>query len=410
MTSVPGALVRRRAGFGRLLAGQGVSALGDWMATTAFMALALQLTGSPTAVGGILTVRLLPALVAGPLAARAARLLAPRTTMLAMDAARAAMVAAVPFVDALWWVYLWAFLIEVAGLLFLPARDAVVPDLVSEDELPSANGMLLGSSYGTIPLGALAFAAVSALPLHRWPVLGERPYALAFWVDAATFVVSFLFIAAVAELRDGPRPGPAAVEPGIRGALRIRLVRSVLPAAAGAALGLGCLFSVGIVFVRQVLGASDAAFGLLIVSFGAGAAVGIALLQVRPGRPDVPWVREGIGLAGLAMVAIAIAPAIGIAYAVAAILGAGVSHGLVAGISYLQTATGGGERVLAFAAFHITIRLVLALAAIAAGAAADLVPRVRWVAVGDLEPSRTVMIGAGLLVVASAGMIRRPPP
>ena len=38
-----------------------VSALGDWMGTVAFMALALELTGSPTAVGGILTLRLLPA-------------------------------------------------------------------------------------------------------------------------------------------------------------------------------------------------------------------------------------------------------------------------------------------------------------------------------------------------------------
>ena len=50
-----------RHGFRTLLVGQGVSALGDWMGTIAFMALALELTGSPTAVGGILTLRLLPA-------------------------------------------------------------------------------------------------------------------------------------------------------------------------------------------------------------------------------------------------------------------------------------------------------------------------------------------------------------
>jgi len=65
-------LVRRR-GFRDLLIGQGVSALGDWMGTVAFMALALKLTGSPTAVGGILTLRLLPAALGGPLATRAVR-------------------------------------------------------------------------------------------------------------------------------------------------------------------------------------------------------------------------------------------------------------------------------------------------------------------------------------------------
>ncbi|MDZ7733289.1 MAG: hypothetical protein U5R31_09375 [Acidimicrobiia bacterium] len=39
-----GTLVRR-VGFRRLLVGQGVSSLGDWMATVAFMALALICSG-----------------------------------------------------------------------------------------------------------------------------------------------------------------------------------------------------------------------------------------------------------------------------------------------------------------------------------------------------------------------------
>ena len=66
-----GTLVRRQS-YRDLLVGQAVSALGDWMGTIAFMALTLAITGSPTAVGGILTLRLLPAAIGGPLAARAA--------------------------------------------------------------------------------------------------------------------------------------------------------------------------------------------------------------------------------------------------------------------------------------------------------------------------------------------------
>ena len=75
-------LVKKR-GFRDLLVGQGVSALGDWMGTVAFMALALKLTGSPTAVGGILTLRLLPAALGGPLATKAVRKWDRRRTMLA---------------------------------------------------------------------------------------------------------------------------------------------------------------------------------------------------------------------------------------------------------------------------------------------------------------------------------------
>src|SRR5262245_37129681 len=154
----------RRPGYRDLLVGQGVSALGDWMGTVALMALVLQLTGSPIAVGGILTLRLLPAAIGGPLAARAAARWDRRKTMLAMDATRAVMIALVPLIRALWWVYLWGFLVEVASIVFLPARDASIPDLVeSDDELPLANGLILGTSYGSIPVGAALFAAVAAL-------------------------------------------------------------------------------------------------------------------------------------------------------------------------------------------------------------------------------------------------------
>src|SRR6266536_726252 len=52
-----------------LVIGQAVSSFGDWMGTVALMALVLDLTGSATAVGGILVLRLLPAGFAGPIAA-----------------------------------------------------------------------------------------------------------------------------------------------------------------------------------------------------------------------------------------------------------------------------------------------------------------------------------------------------
>src|SRR6185436_1988374 len=98
------------------------------------------------------------------LAARAVARWDRRRTMLAMDAVRALTIAAVPLVRSSWWVYVAAFVLEAASLVFLPARDASIPDLVEPDDLAVANGLVLGSSYGTIPLGAGAFAAVAALP------------------------------------------------------------------------------------------------------------------------------------------------------------------------------------------------------------------------------------------------------
>ena len=121
-----GTLVRRQS-YRDLLVGQAVSALGDWMGTIAFMALTLAITGSPAAVGGILALRLIPAAIGGPLAARAASRWDRRRTMLTMDAARAGMIALVPLVRGLWWIYLWAFLVEVASIVFLAPIIVALP-------------------------------------------------------------------------------------------------------------------------------------------------------------------------------------------------------------------------------------------------------------------------------------------
>ncbi len=393
----------RRPGFRELLAGQAVSGLGDWMGTVAFMALALELTGSPTAVGGILTLRLLPAALGGPLATRAVRRWDRRRTMLAMDVLRAVVIASVPFVRALWWVYVCAVVLEAASLVFLPARDSSIPDLVEPDDLSVANGLVLGSSYGTIPLGAGAFAAVAALPFAD---LFDRPLALVFWIDAVTFLISFAFLARLTMLGSPDGRGIVPEDARFRDAFRLPLVRAVMPATAAVAIGLGALFSLGIVFVREVLDASDAEFGVLIALFGVGAVGGLGLLQIRRGRDPLGETRRGVAVIGAVVAVFSLVPSIWLAFAGALGFGAAAAFTLASGMGALQSRLDGHERVLAFAAFHVVIRLGLGLAAIGAGLAGDLVGAVRWPVVGTLEAPRLVLFCSGLVVLVSAGLVR----
>ena len=394
-------LVRRR-GFRDLLVGQGVSSLGDWMGTVAFMALALKLTGSPTAVGGILTLRLLPAAVGGPLATRAVRRWDRRRTMLAMDAFRAVVIASVPLIQSLWWIYVCAVVLEAASIVFLPARDSSIPDLVGSDDLSLANGLVLGSSYGTIPLGAGAFAAVAALPIAT--VL-HRPLALVFWIDALTFLVSFSYIYRLRMLGAPTAPEEERRALRFRDAFRIPLVRAVMPATAAVALGLGALFSLGIVFVRNVLGASDTQFGVLIALFGVGAALGLAVLQRRRRHDPLLETRLGVAAIGGVVAFFSLAANIWIAYVGALVFGAAAAFTLASGMGALQSRLDGTDRVLAFAAFHVVIRVALSLAAIGAGVAATLLHDVRWPFVGQLEPSRVVLLCCGLLTLLASTMV-----
>ncbi len=398
-----GSALLGRNDYTKLLAGQAVSGLGDWMATTAFMALALDLTGSPTAVAGVLAVRLLPGIVAGPIAARVTSRWAARRTMLAMDLLRAGAVVAIPFVGALGWLYAWAFALEVASLVFLPARDASVPQIVRQGHLPVANGLILGSSYATIPLGAAAFSAVTAFG-GDWIPLRDS-YSLVFWVDGATFLISFALVSRITSL-PSRRPAPEEVpQMRLRDALDIGIVRMVLPAAAGASLGLGALFSVGIVLVQDVLHASHAAFGLLIVAFGGGASLGVLVVQKRAGSPQLRWARDGIRIAGLSIIAISVLPNLALAYLAALALGGSVAYGLVGGISFLQSALEGTDRVLAFTVFHVAIRLSLGVAALATGVAADVVPDVEVGGLGTVASARLVLAGAGAVVVVATASI-----
>jgi predicted MFS family arabinose efflux permease len=379
------------------------------MGTVALMALVLDLSGSSTAVAVILVLRLAPAALAGPLTARIIGRWNRRRTMLAMDAARVFIVAMIPLVRSLWWVYLWALLLETAGLAFLPARDAAVPDLAGEDDLPLANGLVLGSSYGTIPLGAGLFGLVSAV--FGGHAAGSRVALVAvFFVDALTFAASFLMIWRITELsgRKGrSESGPSGRQPSFVGALRLPLVRIVAPHTLLAALGLGSLFSLGIVFVRQVLGASNTQFGFLVALFGVGAAIGLAVIQWRRlGGPRV--MRLSLAVQGAVVAGMSLSPSTLFALGGAVAFGAATAATLTTAMSMLQTQLENEERVMAFSVFHVSIRAGLAVAAVAAGVAADLIGGVRWPGVGHLPPTRTILLLSGLLVLISAAATRLP--
>jgi predicted MFS family arabinose efflux permease len=409
--------VLRASDYRDLLVAETVSALGDWIGTVAFISLVFAITKSPTAVGGMLTLRLAPALVAGPVAARVVVRWNPRRTMMGMNAVRAGIVAVIPFVHTLWWVFFWAFFLEMCSLVFLPARDASILHLIEErhEDLALANGLLLGSSYGTLPVGAGMFAAVSALaggPLRWFP---EGRFGLAFWLDATTFLVGFALLARITSLRGihvgaqgSGDTGPDEAGGFLR-ALRLPLIRATLPPVLAAAAGLGSLFSLGIEFVRSTLHASDTQFGCLIILFGVGAAAGMAVLQVRRPREPMRVLRPGVTIIGGVLAGMALAPDTAVAFGGAVLFGAACSYSMISGMTGVQTALDDDtDRQLAFAAIHVGLRLALVIGAIGAGVASQLVKGLHAPVIGTLDPPRVVLFFSGLVVVVGAWIFSGP--
>ena len=385
--------LRKAPDFRRLLGAQAISGIGDWMATVALMALVFDLTGSAVAVGAMLAIRMGPGAVAGPLAAQAARRWDRRKTMLAMDLVRIGVVIAIPIVRNVGWVLVWVFVLESATLIYLPARDALVPDLVEKRDLRLANGFVLGAQYGGLPVGAGLFAALVAVAAGlsvSWP--GGR-LGTVFFVDALTFLGSFLLVRSIKTSTRLPHEGNRELR--FRDAISIPLVRSALIPVAAVSAGLGTVFSVGIVFVQDTLGAGDTEFALLIILFGAGALIGLGLIQVIASDEPFRDVRLGVLSLGIILAFMGMSPTVSATLFGAVGFGAAAVAAIVSAVSGLQIALPEEQRLLAFTAFHIAVRVALGIGAVVAGATADLLARA-----GATDPVRLVLGSAGVIVAA----------
>ena len=165
--------VLRGRDFRRLWVVMSVSSFGDWLGLLATTALAAELadgyTAANFALGAVLVVRLLPAVVFGPLAGAFADRFDRRKMMVAADLTRFVLFASIPLVGTLWWLLVASFLIECASLFWIPAKEASVPNLVRRDQLEAANQVSLVTTYGITPVagGSGLLAARAAHPGAR---------------------------------------------------------------------------------------------------------------------------------------------------------------------------------------------------------------------------------------------------
>ena len=269
--------VLRVPGFGPLLAGQAVNAIGNWVAIIAIWGFAAFRFDAGAGDLALLFVALsVPGALLGPLLGVPIDRLGPRRTLILANG--------LGFLDALALTQAQSY--EAVILLALPlgliealataSLDALPPRMVADDNLVAANALLEGAENVAIVVGPVVAAAVNA----RWGLSG------AFLADAATFLVGMavavpLDVAPVArtarhstwgDLREGL--GLARRTAGLRWTFGV----------AGITYLLWGLFGVlEPLYVRDVLGESDTVFALLQTAFGLGL-VGAGLLLVSRGE------------------------------------------------------------------------------------------------------------------------------
>lgn len=282
--------------FALLWSGQAVSALGDatfaitlvlWVTTV----LARGQPWAPLAVGGVLAASIAPEFVVAPLGGVLADRLDRRRAMLAMDAARTLLIAALvpaagllplPFASGgdlpLGWqlgaIYVVVFLASACGQLFNPALFALTAGIVAEPDRAHASGLRqVAASFAAILGPALAAALFFGAGI-TWALL----------LNAASFAISF---AAVLAMRAPAAPDKGDVEEresvgsALRAGLRFyfgnRVLVTLLVTGVLTLLGFGTLNTLGIFFVTENLRAAPGFYGILSSAQGIGLIAGAAL-------------------------------------------------------------------------------------------------------------------------------------
>lgn len=292
----------RSRDFRLLWAGQTVSLVGDGIFLIAMVWTAFQLWNSPASlsiIGIAMTVPIVGCLLlGGAVSDRFDR----RKVMIAADAARAIVVGVVAALDLTGSLSFPAFAVMVAlygaaTAFFTPAFEAIVPSIVPRSELAQANSLDQFVRPGALRLIGPA--------LGGW-IVAVAGTGGAFAVDAASFVVSMVAIAAIRSIAASSAPAGStgvAIVDGLRFVRRHAWIWATLLSAAIAYLAFLGPTEVLLPFVvKNDLHASAATLGFVFAAGGFGA-IGAALVMGQRGQPrrDVTFMYVCWTLATLAV-------------------------------------------------------------------------------------------------------------
>ena len=312
--------VIRLPGFRRLLVSQAASEIGDWMTNVALILLVFRLLDHPAAASLVLLAKLLPRALLYPIGGLLADAFDRRALMIGADVLRAGLALSLLLVqspDGLWWALTATALAQVLASLFNPAVMAVVPSLVPEERLGSANALL-----GAVRQSAFVFG-----PLLGAIAVGLGGVGLAFILDAATFVASALLLIGMRVVVQ-PAAGrqPLQIRRDLRlGWATVQASRPLLLVFGSQVLFNALIAVLNVLLVPLLVSqwrAPEELLGALYAAVGAGCLIG-SLLALRVTRSQyIPVTLAMLGLIGACSLALGLSPWLWLGLVVLVITGA----------------------------------------------------------------------------------------
>lgn len=312
-------LLAEAASFRRLFLATFTSSIGTWLAFVALVVDVYDRTGDANWVSALLIADFLPIVLVGILLGPLIDRLPRRNILVAADVLRAGVFCVLPFATSAAQIVGLALIIGVATSLFRPAVFAGLPNLVADDDLGHANGILQSAENFAWAVGALAGGALVAAS-------GSDA---AYWLNAGTFVVSALFILGIRQSLEEQERSPSAghrrdLVEGLRMVTRSRGLLTILVAWSIVTLGQAIGNVSEIVLAKDEFNAGDFGYGVLVAT----AAVGLTIGSLAGGDVirrfgiRVPYV-AGVVLLAVGFAAAAVSPNVWVAAVFVVVSGLG---------------------------------------------------------------------------------------
>ncbi|MET1032260.1 MFS transporter [Domibacillus tundrae] len=255
------------------LSAVGIANIGGWVYLLAINLMVFNKTGSALAVSGLYMIKPFAHLLMGFWSGSVIDRVSTKHLMIVLDIVRASLILLIPFLDSLWSIYTIVLLIQMAGARFGPASFTYMTLLLPEDGRKRFNAMLSFVHSGAFILGP-AFAGVLFM---------SDSTDMALFVNVGTFLLSAgLMLFLPNQIRLGSHESSNlswrtvikdwhAVWTFSKVALPFVVVYMVFQVVM---LLTAALDSTEVVFAKEVLHLTDAAYGSLVSVAGIGFLVG----------------------------------------------------------------------------------------------------------------------------------------
>jgi MFS family permease len=338
------------------------SGIGTWLAFVALVVDVTDRTDDARWVSALLIVEFLPIVLVGFLAAPLVDRLPRRGILIAADVFRALVFCVLPFAEGTLQIVLLALAAGIATSFFRPAVYAGLPNLVSDRDLPQANGLLQTAENLTWAAGALLGGAL---------VAAAGPD-LAYWVNAASFLVSAALLLRIRQTLEEAREPSGGhwreLAAGFSLVLHSRPLLTVFIAWSIVMLANAAVNVAEVFLAKDVFDTGDFGYGFLVAMGGVGLVLGSfsgGSLIDRYGMRG-PY-GLGIAIMGAGYLLAATVPNVWAAAPFVVLAGAGNGVAVVCNAVLVQRGAPDAMRGRAFSVIMSTGFAVLGLGMIAAG-------------------------------------------